>query len=55
MDIVTNGRAQYECMKAISKEFPSTAAVTVMDLSVEAEAFEYAQAFKKAGANGIII
>lgn len=39
VDIVTKGEAQYECIKAVSDKYPSAAAVTVMDLSVEAEAF----------------
>ncbi|NLG89358.1 MAG: methylcobamide--CoM methyltransferase [Clostridiaceae bacterium] len=39
IDIVKNGEAQFECIKAISSAFNSAAAVMVMDLSVEAEAF----------------
>lgn len=38
-DVVKSGQAQYECIKAMSERFPSEAAVMVMDLSVEAEAF----------------
>jgi uroporphyrinogen decarboxylase len=39
MDIITDGEKQYKCMQALSREYPSAAAVTIMDLSVEAEAF----------------
>lgn len=39
MDVITDGRAQYECIEALAKKYPSAAAVTIMDLSVEAEAF----------------
>ncbi|MBZ4644781.1 MAG: methylcobamide--CoM methyltransferase [Clostridia bacterium] len=39
MDVITDGKAQYECMEALAKKYPSAAAVTIMDLSVEAEAF----------------
>jgi uroporphyrinogen decarboxylase len=39
IDIVKDGRAQYECIQAICSAFKSAAAVMVMDLSVEAEAF----------------
>jgi len=39
IDIVKDGRAQYECIKTICSAFNSAAAVMVMDLSVEAEAF----------------
>lgn len=39
IDIVTNGNMQYECIKALADKYPSIAAVTIMDLSVEAEAF----------------
>lgn len=39
MCVVSEGKAQYECIKAISEEYPSIAAVTCMDLSVEAQAF----------------
>lgn len=38
-DIVKDARAQFECVKAIAARYPSAAAVTCMDLSVEAEAF----------------
>jgi uroporphyrinogen decarboxylase len=36
IDIVKDGRAQYECIQAICSAFKSAAAVMVMDLSVEA-------------------
>ncbi len=39
MDVITNGQAQFECIEALAKKYPSAAAVTIMDLSVEAEAF----------------
>jgi uroporphyrinogen decarboxylase len=39
MDVITNGRNQYECIYALSKRYPSATTVTIMDLSVEAEAF----------------
>ncbi|HAA25193.1 MAG TPA: methylcobamide--CoM methyltransferase [Ruminiclostridium sp.] len=39
IDIVKDGEAQFECIKAICSAFNSAAAVMVMDLSVEAEAF----------------
>lgn len=39
MDVITDGQAQFECIEALAKEYPSAAAVTIMDLSVEAEAF----------------
>jgi len=38
-DITTNGKAQFECIEAVAKKYPSVASVMVMDLSVEAEAF----------------
>jgi uroporphyrinogen decarboxylase len=39
MDVITDGQAQFECIEALAKKYPSAAAVTIMDLSVEAEAF----------------
>lgn len=39
IDLVTKGKAQYEAMHALSSWSPSIAAMTIMDLSVEAEAF----------------
>ncbi len=38
-EVVTEGEAQFKCIRELSRMFPSAAAVTVMDLSVEAEAF----------------
>lgn len=38
-EMITDGKTQAECMEALAKTYPSAAAVTVMDLSVEAEAF----------------
>jgi uroporphyrinogen decarboxylase len=38
-DVISDGKAQYECMSALAAKYPSLAAVTIMDLSVEAEAF----------------
>lgn len=39
MDVISDANSQYECIEALSKEYPSIAAVTIMDLSVESEAF----------------
>lgn len=39
LDVIRDGRTQYESIKALSIAYPSAAAVTIMDLSVEAEAF----------------
>jgi uroporphyrinogen decarboxylase len=38
-EIVGNGENQAACVEAVTKRFPTAGAVTVMDLSVEAEAF----------------
>lgn len=38
-EVITNGLYQYECIGALSKKYNSIANVTIMDLSVEAEAF----------------
>ena len=38
-EVITDGRAQYETIKALTDKYPSLAALTIMDLSVEAEAF----------------
>jgi uroporphyrinogen decarboxylase len=38
-EVITNGLNQYECINALSKKYDSIANVTIMDLSVEAEAF----------------
>ncbi|MDD2393342.1 MAG: uroporphyrinogen decarboxylase family protein [Eubacteriales bacterium] len=39
LEVVKYGEAQFRCMEALADMFPSAAANTVMDLSVEAEAF----------------
>ena len=39
MDIITDGSKQGQCIQALSTRFDTLAAVTTMDLSVEAEAF----------------
>ena len=39
MDITNDGKAQFECIEALAQRYPSVGTVTVMDLSVEAEAF----------------
>lgn len=38
-EVVTNGRTHYEALKAVNETYPTAAATTVMDLTVEAEAF----------------
>jgi uroporphyrinogen decarboxylase len=37
--VVSDGQAQFACIKALAGRFPLAAALTIMDLSVEAEAF----------------
>ena len=39
IDMVTNGQAQFACIQALAERYPTLAAHTGMDLSVEAEAF----------------
>jgi uroporphyrinogen decarboxylase len=39
LDAVTNGDVHAACIEALSKKYPSAAATSIMDLSVEAEAF----------------
>ena len=39
MDVIKNGDNQFECIKALAEKYPLIAAVTIMDLSLEAEAF----------------
>lgn len=39
IDITNDGNAQFKCIEALSQRYPSIGTVTVMDLSVEAEAF----------------
>ena len=38
-EVISNGEHQYECMAALADKYDSIASVTIMDLSVEAEAF----------------
>ena len=38
-DMIKNGEDQFLCMQALANKYPSIAATTTMDLSVEAEAF----------------
>lgn len=38
-DLFFDGQVQFECMEALATRYPSIAALTAMDLSVEAEAF----------------
>ncbi|MDR2470445.1 MAG: methylcobamide--CoM methyltransferase, partial [Tannerella sp.] len=39
IDLVSDGALQAQCMKAIADRYDTLASVTLMDLSVEAEAF----------------
>jgi uroporphyrinogen decarboxylase len=39
LDVVKDGQSQGECVKAVATKYPSAASITIMDLSVEAEAF----------------
>jgi len=39
LDVVKDGQSQGECIKAVAAKYPSAASITIMDLSVEAEAF----------------
>ncbi len=39
LDTVTDGKVHFQALQALAKETPSAAAVTIMDLTVEAEAF----------------
>lgn len=39
MEIVRYGEAQFKCIEALANKFPTAAVGTIMDLSVEAEAF----------------
>lgn len=45
MDMISTAENQFACIKALGTEFPSAAALTIMDLSVEAEAFGCPVAF----------
>jgi uroporphyrinogen decarboxylase len=47
IDMVTKAQLQAECIKAIVASYPTEAAVTCMDLSVEAEAFGCKIEFKE--------
>ncbi|MBP1628728.1 MAG: methylcobamide--CoM methyltransferase [Holophagaceae bacterium] len=39
MDLISNGQVQFECVQALCAKYPSAAAITIMDLSAEAETF----------------
>lgn len=39
MDAISDGEAQFACLRALAGRYPMPAALTLMDLSVEAEAF----------------
>ena len=39
LEVFKNGETQFRCIKALSENYKTAAAVTMMDLSVEAEAF----------------
>lgn len=39
LEVIRYGEAQFKCIEALAASYPSAAAVTTMDLSVEAEAF----------------
>jgi uroporphyrinogen decarboxylase len=47
IDVVKKAQLQAECIKAIATSYPTEAAVTCMDLSVEAEAFGCEIGFKE--------
>ncbi len=49
VDMAKHGKDQYKCIKALSERYPSIAAMTSMDLSVEAEAFGATVDFKEDG------
>ena len=38
-DLVTNGEEHYKCIKALADHYPAVASVSVMDLSLESQAF----------------
>jgi uroporphyrinogen decarboxylase len=38
-ELIADAEIQFRCMKALTEKYPSAAALTVMDLSVEAQAF----------------
>lgn len=39
MDVISSGKEQFQCINALAERYPTEAAVIIMDLSVEAEAF----------------
>lgn len=39
LDVVKDGKRQAQCIQALASRYPSAASITLMDLSVEAEAF----------------
>lgn len=39
MEVITDGKAQFDCINSLAEKYPSAATVTIMDLSVEAEVF----------------
>ena len=39
IDVVTDGQAHYEAIRALDEKFPAAACTVIMDLTVEAEAF----------------
>ena len=53
-EVVKDGKLQYECIKALTNKFPSIAAMTFMDLSIEAEAFGCQVKFAKKEAPTVI-
>lgn len=54
MDVITDCNSQFACMQQLAKRYPSIAAVSVMDLSVEAEAFGSEVKFSDVEAPAII-
>lgn len=46
-DAVTNGQVHYEAIKALCDKYPTAAATVIMDLTVEAEAFERKSYFRR--------
>ena len=54
MDIVTNGENQAACIESLAARYPSLAAVTMMDLSLEAEAFGAEVSFSDAEIPAVI-
>jgi uroporphyrinogen decarboxylase len=54
MDIVTNSEHQAACIESLAARYPSLAAVTMMDLSLEAEAFGAEVSFSDAEVPAVI-